>query len=98
MRIACVAAGDLALQAWRRSEPALAGAPVAVTDGTALSARVVELSDEARALGVRAGATAAQARAIAPALAIRPVERVRLEAARAALVDVAFGLGARVEP
>jgi protein ImuB len=98
VRVACVAVSDLALQAWRRTEPELCRAPVAITDGKALTSRVVQASEEARALGVRLGVTAAQARAVAPSLAIRPIEPMRIEAARAALTDAAFGIGARVEP
>ena len=58
---------------------------------------MVTLSDEAWALGARLGMTAAQARAIAPGLVIRPEEASACEGARAALCDVAFGFGEEVE-
>jgi protein ImuB len=98
MRVACAAVVDLSLQAWRRAQPELCGEPLAIANGAALTARVVMLSDEARALGVRPGLTAAQARAIAPSLQVRPIDPVRDDAARGALLDVAAGIGARIEP
>ena len=65
-RIACLAVIDLPLAAWRRADPALQRAPLAVSATSALTSRIVACSEEAHALGVRAGMTASQARARAP--------------------------------
>ena len=97
-RIACLAVIDLPLAAWRRADPALQRAPLAVSATSALTSRIVACSEEAHALGVRAGMTASQARARAPEVELRPLDPARLSAARAALTDAAFALGAEVEP
>ena len=97
-RIACLAVIDLPLAAWRRADPALARAPLAVSGTDALTSRILACSDEAHALGVRIGMTASQARARAPEVELRPLDPARLDAARAALTDAAFALGAEVEP
>ena len=97
MRLACITIIELALQSWRRADPELRREPLAIADGKGTGARLVEVSDEARLLGVRLGMTSAQARAIAPTAVVKPVDKAREHAAREALVDAAFAVGARVE-
>jgi protein ImuB len=96
-RIACLLVPDLPVAAARRADPDLAGRPLALTEGSGAHARVSAASPEARAQGVRVGHTAAQARAVAAALLLRPRDAVVERCAALALADVAATLASRVE-
>jgi protein ImuB len=94
MRIAVVHVPGFALQSLLRGDPSLAQAPVAVLDGQTL----VEVSDAAARLGLRAGLTAPQARAIAPEAILKPRSPALERSAEDALDDLAASFAARFEP
>lgn len=71
--------------------------PVARTAAPALVSRVRAVSEAAYAAGVSPGLTVAQARAIWPALEVRPADAVQIAAARAALGDVGLSFAPKVE-
>jgi protein ImuB len=104
-RVAYVFARALPLFALARGQEGLLEQPVAVLDAEVVAGRalpgtatVVCCTPAARALGVRAGHTGHQARALAPEVALRGLERVALGSARAALVDAAAAVGRHLEP
>jgi len=104
MRLACVFVPELALQAVLRRTPEARGGTVALLatgDGADSShkakPRVTEMTEEARRAGVRRGMTAAQAAATAPALRLFTASAADVEAARAALADVAFAFAPRID-
>jgi protein ImuB len=94
---ACLLAPALPLQALARSEPDLAGQPVAVAEGAGTSARILHVSRAARALGASPGMTPSQARSVAPEVRVRLVAPGVLEAAAQALVDAAFRFSPSVQ-
>ncbi|MEA2698362.1 MAG: protein ImuB [Myxococcales bacterium] len=98
MRLACVFVPQLALQSVLRRTPEARGGTVALlaADGDK-KPRVTEMSEEARRAGVRRGMTAAQAAASAPALRLLAATTADIEAARAALADVAYGFTSRID-
>jgi len=97
-RIACLVVPDLAVAAACRADPALAGLPLALADGTGPHATVVAAAPVARARGVVAGRhSVAQARAIATDLVLRPRDPDAERSAVRALVDVAASLASRIE-
>src|SRR5882724_11339065 len=71
-RIACLLVPDLPVAAACRADPDLAGRPLALSEGGGPYAPIVAAAAAARARGVRAGHTVAQARAIAADLVVRP--------------------------
>jgi protein ImuB len=88
-RYACLLVPDLALAAALRAEPELRGRPLALIEpGAAAGAPI--------AAGWLRGLSLAQARAVEPALEVRPLSFEALEAAREALIDVALSAGPRV--
>jgi hypothetical protein len=95
---ACVLATALPLQALLRSEPDLAGLPLAVMAGEGTRAVLVHASRGALALGAVPGMTPAQARSVAPSVVLRHVAPAVVEAARQALVDAALAFSPDVEP
>lgn len=107
MRLAFVRAHELALTAYVRVEPDLPQRALAVLDteqraGVALSSvqrgqRVLVCTAPARSLGVRVGMTGHQALAAAPGLSLRGWSTEAMRAARAALIDAAASVGARLE-
>jgi protein ImuB len=97
-RIACLVVPDLPVAAVRRTDPDRAGRPLALTESPGAHVRIVAASSEARALGVRPGRhTAAQARALAGDLIVRPRDRAAEDSAQRALVDAAASLADRIE-
>jgi protein ImuB len=101
MRVACIFVPQLALASVLRRDPdaATRGAPgsVALLAKSGGKTRVTELSAEARRAGVRRGMTAAQARAASPALRLVSASSADIEAATAALADVAFSFAPRID-
>lgn len=104
MRVAFVRVHDLELAALARVEPTLLQQPVAVLDvadvrsvSVSGAARVLCCSAPARALGVAAGQTGHQARAVAPEVLLRANSPDALRSARSALADAVSTVGARVE-
>src|SRR3989442_7647837 len=96
-RIACLLVPDLPVAAACRADPDLAGRPLALAAGTGTHAPIVAAAAPARARGVRAGHTVAEARAIAADLVVRPRDEAAERSAVRALVDVAASLASRIE-
>src|SRR2546428_106308 len=96
-RIACLLVPDLPVAAACRADPDLAGRPLALSAGRGTHAPLVAAAAAARARGVRAGHTVAQARAIAADLVIRPRDDAAERSAVRALIDVAASLASRIE-
>ncbi len=95
---ACALATALPLQALLRSEPGLAGQPLAVVVGEGTRAILAHASRAARALGAVPGMTPSQARSVAPGVVLRPVAPPVIAAARQALVDAALAFSPEVDP
>lgn len=96
-RIAALFVPLFPLAALLRSNPGLAGQPVAVCEGNDAAARLAAVSRPARKVGVRAGMSLAQARAIFPDLTVRGRDPVSERSAHEALLEVADGLSPCVE-
>ncbi len=96
-RIACLLVPDLPVAAACRADPDLAARPLALSEGGGPHAPIVAAAAAARACGVRAGHTVAQARAIAADLIVRPRDDAAERSAVRALVDVAASLASRIE-
>src|SRR5438309_1169932 len=96
-RIACLLVPDLPVAAACRADPDLAARPLALSEGGGPHAPIVAAAAAARARGVRAGHTVAQARAIAADLVVRPRDDTAERSAVRALVDVAASLASRIE-
>src|SRR5437773_627781 len=96
-RIACLLVPDLPVAAACRADPDLAARPLALGEGGGPHAPIVAAAAAARARGVRAGHTVAQARAIAADLVVRPRDEAAERSAVRALVDVAASLASRIE-
>lgn len=97
-RLACLMVPDLAVAAACRADPGLLGLPFALSEGSGPHARIIAASGAARARGVRVGCqTAAQARAIAADLVVRPRDVAAERSATLALADVAASLTDRIE-
>ena len=96
-RIACLLVPDLPVAAACRADPDLAARPLALSEGGGPHAPIVAAAAAARARGVRAGHTVAQARAIAADLVVRPRDEAAERSAVRALVDVAASLASRIE-
>ncbi len=95
---ACALATALPLQALLRSEPDLAGRPVAVVTGEGTRAVLAHASRAARTLGTAPGMTPAQARSVAPSVLLRTVAPPVVAAARQALLDAASAFSPEIEP
>jgi protein ImuB len=96
-RVACVVVPLFPLAARLRSEPELAGEAVAVFEGNGNAARVVAATRPARRIGIRAGQTLPQARALLPDLLARGRDLESERAAQEALTEVADTFSPRVE-
>lgn len=96
-RIACLAVPAFPLQAVLRAEPTLLGSALAVTEGNGERATVLAATQAARASGIRAGQTAAQARTMCAALTLREATPALLTAAGDALYDVASAFSPCIE-
>jgi protein ImuB len=98
MRLACLHAPALALQAVLRRDLELREQPVALASGPGERARITALTERARRAGVRRGLTVSQARAASTeALTVVPSSAPDTAAAAAALADVGYGFAPRVE-
>jgi protein ImuB len=97
MRIACARVADLPLAAELRAHPELRGRPLAIAEGASARAELLCVSREAARAGVRAGASAAHARSLCAALAVRVASPALEQAARDALLDAAFSCAPRAE-
>jgi protein ImuB len=96
-RFACVRVEAFAAAALERGEPALREQPLAVIAGAAPATRVIEANARARADGVRAGLTEAEAVVRCPALVRRPASPEAEAAARQALLEACLGVSPRLE-
>lgn len=96
-RLACLLVPLFPLAARLRAEPELAGEALAVTAGNGATAQVVAATRAARRLGVTAGMTLAQARALVPKLAARNRDGACEQAAEEALAEIAERFSPRVE-
>ncbi|TMA37351.1 MAG: DNA polymerase Y family protein [Deltaproteobacteria bacterium] len=97
-RIACLLVPDLPVAAACRADPALAGRPLVLVEGSGPHAHVVAASRAARARGVQAGRhTVAQARALAGELVVHPRDAAAERSAAHALAEVAASLASRIE-
>jgi protein ImuB len=92
-RVACLLVPRFAVAALLRAEPELRGTPLVVSAG----GNVVEASAEAARVGAQPGLTIAQALIRHADLVVRPLDVAALDAARAALAEVARSVSPRVE-
>ncbi len=97
MRIACLRVPQLLLAAELRASPELIGQALAIAAGRDARAELLAVSPQARAQGLRPGATRAQAMALCPELCVRTASPALEESARATLLDVALGFAPRAE-
>jgi protein ImuB len=97
-RIGCIVVADFSIAAIVRANPELADAVLVLARSTAAHAEIDCVSPRARALGVRAGMTLAQARAISSALAVAAPSPAAERSAIAALADAAESVSPVVEP
>jgi len=100
MRIACVYAPQIALQAVLRRDPELREGALALADAKGERARIVALTRAAQRAGVRMGMTVCQARAMAGGrepLRVLTVSPADTASAQAALQDVGYGFAPRVQ-
>ncbi|ACB77328.1 DNA polymerase Y family protein [Opitutus terrae] len=88
---------DFALQAVLRLERELVGRPVGLLDETLRPPAIVACTPEARASGVEAGLTAAQAMARCAGITLRNANPAAETEARAALLAAAFSISPHVE-
>lgn len=96
MRIACVYAPHVPLQALVRRRPELRKQPVAVASGGPASS-VLACSRAAYAMGVRVGMTAIAARVLSDELTIELRDLEAEAQLEAAMVEALYGLSSRVE-
>jgi len=97
-RVAVVEVPSLLVEAARRADPALEGAPLVILDeARAVSPLVLAASDEARAGGVAPGMVLSQARALVPELIARGRSRALERSAVEALLDLGASFSPRVE-
>lgn len=96
-RLACLWVPLFPLAARLRAEPELAGEALAVTAGNGAAAHIVAATRAARRLGVTAGMTLTQARALVPKLAARNRDSACERAAEEALAELAERFSPRIE-
>lgn len=96
-RLACLWVPLFPLAARLRAEPELSGEALAVTAGNGAAAQIVAATRAARRLGVTAGMTLVQARALVPKLAARNRDNACERAAQEALAEIAERFSPRVE-
>jgi protein ImuB len=100
MRLACLFAPRLALQAVLRRMPEAREQPAALLGSAAErngKSRVTDMTQVAARAGVRVGMTGAQAAAACPDLRLLSASAADLEAAQAALADLGYAFAARVQ-
>lgn len=96
MRLACVFAPRLALQAVLRRSPEAHGAACALLDRKN-GKRIEDATPKARRAGVRPGMTIAQAETVCPGVRLLSASAVDVEAAESALADVGYAFAPRIE-
>lgn len=96
-RVACVRVEAFAAAALERCEPGLREQPLAVVTGAPPATRVVEANGHARAGGVRAGLSDAEASVRCPGLVRRPASAAAEAAARHALLEACLSVSPRLE-
>ena len=96
-RVACVRVEAFAAAAVERCEPGLREQPLAVVTGAPPATRVVEANAPARAGGVRAGLSDAEAGVRCPGLVRRPASADAEAAARHALLEACLSVSPRLE-
>ncbi len=96
-RIACILVFDFPIAALVRANPELTDAVLALSSSPAPHAELSAVSPSASKLGIRAGMTIAQARAISGALAIAASSDAAERSAISALIDVAESISPVVE-
>lgn len=96
MRLACVFAPRLALQAVLRRTPEAHGMACALLDREG-GKHIKDATPQARRAGVRAGMTVAQAETVCPGVRLLSVSTADVEAAEAALADVGYAFAPRIE-
>ena len=97
-RIACIMVPDFPIAAMVRANPALDGVALAIAASSAAHAEIDAVSAPARALGIRAGMTLAQARAISSKLIVNTPAAAAENSAHQALADAAESISPVVEP
>jgi len=97
VRLACVFAPRLALQAVLRRMPEAMDAPVALLGDEKTKSRITQMSAKAQQEGVRLGMTATQAAAACPGVKLVSASPADVEAAKSALADVGYAFASRVE-
>jgi protein ImuB len=96
-RIACIMVADFSIAAIVRSNPALAGKVLAIGKSLAPHAELETVSPRARDLGIRAGMTIAQARAISSDLIVVHRSPAAESSAHSALLDAVESVSPIVE-
>ncbi len=100
MRLACLFAPRLALQAVLRRMPEARDQPAALLGGIARpggKSHVTDMTHPAAKSGVRSGMTSAQAAAVCPGLRLLSATSADVEAAQAALADLGYAFASRVQ-
>ncbi len=97
-RIGCIFVADFPIAAIVRANPALEGAVLALAESAAAHAEILAVSADARALGIRAGMTIAQARAVSANLIVNSPASAAENSAHQALADAAESISPVVEP
>jgi len=96
VRLACVFAPRLALQAVLRRTPEVHGTACALLDRGS-GKRIKDMTPEARRAGVRVGMTVAQAETLCPGVRLVSASAADVEAAESALADVGYAFAPRIE-
>ncbi|HUY29282.1 MAG TPA: DNA polymerase Y family protein [Candidatus Binataceae bacterium] len=97
-RIACIFVSDFPIAAIVRANPALADTVLALAESSSAHAEILCVSPQARALGIHAGMTLAQARNVASNLTVNAPARGAESSAHQALADAAESISPVVEP
>jgi protein ImuB len=93
-RIACILVADFSIAALVRANPALEGGVLALAGSLTPHAELIAVSTRARALGIRAGMTIAQARAVSSELVVV----LRTDAAEASAIDALVEVAESISP
>src|SRR5271154_2965943 len=93
-RIACILVADFSIAALVRANPALEGGILALAGSLTPHAELIAVSTRAHALGIRAGMTIAQARAVSSELVVV----LRTDAAEASAIDALVEVAESISP
>jgi len=97
-RIACILVVNFSVAAVIRSDSALAGVALVISDSHAAHAEILSVSEVAARHGVRVGMTLAQARALTAQLTVMPRSSSSERSAAEAIADAAQSVSPVVEP